>query len=86
MPSPPAAIPATSPPPPRMSGPPPPMSSLPSRSSDGPQIRLNPLVMKQNLSHSLPVTTPFKNSPYNQAHFQNQDFEPIHWEPSESRK
>jgi ubiquitin thioesterase protein OTUB1 len=60
MPSPPAAIPATSPPPPRMSGPPPPMSSLPSRSSDGPQIRLNPLVMKQNLSHSLPVTTPFK--------------------------
>ncbi|KAE8354235.1 ubiquitin thiolesterase [Aspergillus coremiiformis] len=69
----------------RMSAPPR-MSSLPSRSSDGPQIRLNPLVMKPNLSHSLPVTTPFKNSPYNQAHFQNQDFEPIHWEPNESRK
>lgn len=35
--------------------------SLPiTKSSDGPQIRLNPLVMKQNLSHSLPVTTPFK--------------------------
>ncbi|KAE8374399.1 peptidase C65 Otubain-domain-containing protein [Aspergillus bertholletiae] len=78
-------VPVASPPPPRMSAPPP-MSSLPSRSSDGPQIRLNPLVMKPNLSHSLPVTTPFKNSPYNQAHFQNQDFEPIHWEPSESRK
>ncbi|KAE8321511.1 peptidase C65 Otubain-domain-containing protein [Aspergillus sergii] len=78
-------VPMASPPPPRMSAPPP-MSSLPSRSSDGPQIRLNPLVMKPNLSHSLPVTTPFKNSPYNQAHFQNQDFEPIHWEPSESRK
>ncbi|CAG7918301.1 unnamed protein product [Penicillium olsonii] len=60
---------------------PPPMTSLPSRSSDGPQIRLNPLVMKPNLSRSLPVTTPFKNSPYNQAHFQNSDFEPIHWEP-----
>ncbi|KAJ5780481.1 Ovarian tumor otubain [Penicillium paradoxum] len=39
---------------------PPPMTSLPSRSSDGPQIRLNPLVMKPNLSRSLPVTTPFK--------------------------
>ncbi|OJJ43460.1 hypothetical protein ASPZODRAFT_154642 [Penicilliopsis zonata CBS 506.65] len=71
---------------PRMSAPPPPMTSAPNRSSDGPQIRLNPLVMKNNLSHSLPVTTPFKNSPYNQAHFQNQDFEPIHWEPNESRK
>lgn len=82
MPSPPA--PRMSAPPP--SGPPPPMSSLPNRSSDGPQIRLNPLVMKPNLSHSLPITTPFKNSPYNQAHFQNQDFEPIHWEPSDSRK
>ncbi|KAB8077141.1 cysteine proteinase [Aspergillus leporis] len=81
----PPPVPVASPPPPRMSAPPP-MSSLPSRSSDGPQIRLNPLVMKPNLSHSLPVTTPFKNSPYNQAHFQNQDFEPIHWEPSESRK
>ncbi|EAW09265.1 OTU family ubiquitin thioesterase [Aspergillus clavatus NRRL 1] len=86
MPSPPSAIPVSTPSPPRMSGPPPPMNSLPSRSSDGPQIRLNPLVMKQNLNHSLPVTTPFKNSPYNQAHFQNQDFEPIHWEPNESRK
>jgi ubiquitin thioesterase protein OTUB1 len=64
---------------------PPPMTSLPSRSSDGPQIRLNPLVMKPNLSRSLPVTTPFKNSPYNQAHFQNSDFEPIHWEPHERR-
>ncbi|KAE8147787.1 ubiquitin thiolesterase [Aspergillus avenaceus] len=81
----PPPVPVASPPPPRMSAPPP-MCSLPSRSSDGPQIRLNPLVMKPNLSHSLPVTTPFKNSPYNQAHFQNQDFEPIHWEPSESRK
>lgn len=81
----PPPVPVASPPPLRMPAPPP-MSSLPSRSSDGPQIRLNPLVMKPNLSHSLPVTTPFKNSPYNQAHFQNQDFEPIHWEPSESRK
>ncbi|KAF5861128.1 hypothetical protein ETB97_000568 [Aspergillus alliaceus] len=81
----PPPVPVASPPPLRMSAPPP-MSSLPSRSSDGPQIRLNPLVMKPNLSHSLPVTIPFKNSPYNQAHFQNQDFEPIHWEPSESRK
>ncbi|PWY82211.1 ubiquitin thiolesterase [Aspergillus heteromorphus CBS 117.55] len=77
---------ASPPPPPRISAPPPPMSSLPPRSSDGPQIRLNPLVMKNNLCHSLPVTTPFKNSPYNQAHFQNQDFEPIHWEPSDSRR
>lgn len=51
---------ASPPPPPRMSAPPPPMSSLPPRSTDGPQIRLNPLVMKPNLSHSLPVTTPFK--------------------------
>ncbi|OXV09308.1 hypothetical protein Egran_02930 [Elaphomyces granulatus] len=63
-----------------------PLTPLPSKCSDGPQIRLNPLVMKPNLSHSLPVTTPFKNSPYNQAHFLNHDFEPIHWEPSESRK
>ncbi|CAG8002094.1 unnamed protein product [Penicillium salamii] len=69
------------PPPPAPSSAPPPMTSLPSRTSDGPQIRLNPLVMKPNLSRSLPVTTPFKNSPYNQAHFQNSDFEPIHWEP-----
>ncbi|PYH44914.1 OTU family ubiquitin thioesterase [Aspergillus saccharolyticus JOP 1030-1] len=76
---------ASPPPPPRMSAPPAPLSSLP-RKSDGPQIRLNPLVMKPNLSHSLPVTTPFKNSPYNQAHFQNQDFEPIHWEPSRRHK
>ncbi|KAL3489310.1 peptidase C65 Otubain-domain-containing protein [Aspergillus germanicus] len=73
-------------PPIRLTGPPPIMSALPPRSNDGPQIRLNPLVMKPNLSHSLPVTAPFKNSPYNQAHFQNQDFEPIHWEPHESRK
>ncbi|KAJ5692386.1 Ovarian tumor otubain [Penicillium macrosclerotiorum] len=65
---------------------PPSMTTLSGRSSSGPQIRLNPLVMKPNLSHSLPVTTPFKNSPYNQAHFQNQDFEPIHWEPSDSRR
>ncbi|RAL10605.1 OTU family ubiquitin thioesterase [Aspergillus homomorphus CBS 101889] len=76
---------ASPPPPPRMSAPPAPLTSLP-RKSDGPQIRLNPLVMKPNLSHSLPVTTPFKNSPYNQAHFQNQDFEPIHWEPADHRK
>ncbi|KAA8645696.1 uncharacterized protein ATNIH1004_007115 [Aspergillus tanneri] len=83
---PPATV--ASPPPSQISAPspPPPMTSLLGRSSDGPQIRLNPLVMKPNLSHSLPVTTPFKNSPYNQAHFQNQDFEPIHWEPNESRK
>lgn len=50
-------------PPPQLPPPssaPPPMTSLPSRSSDGPQIRLNPLVMKPNLSRSLPVTTPFK--------------------------
>ncbi|KUM65756.1 hypothetical protein ACN42_g1305 [Penicillium freii] len=75
-------------PPPQLPPPssaPPPMTSLPSRSSDGPQIRLNPLVMKPNLSRSLPVTTPFKNSPYNQAHFQNSDFEPIHWEPHKRR-
>ncbi|KAJ5555092.1 hypothetical protein N7535_007537 [Penicillium sp. DV-2018c] len=64
---------------------PPPMTSLPSRSSEGPQIRLNPLVMKPNLSRSLPVSPPFKNSPYNQAHFQNSDFEPIHWEPHDRR-
>ncbi|KAL1963799.1 hypothetical protein VTN77DRAFT_7865 [Rasamsonia byssochlamydoides] len=63
-----------------------PLSPPSTKSSEGPQIRLNPLVMKPNLSHSLPVTTPFKNSPYNQAHFLNQDFEPIHWEPNEARK
>ncbi|KAH8703742.1 putative ubiquitin thiolesterase [Talaromyces proteolyticus] len=64
-----------------------PLSPVQNKSNDGPQIRLNPLVMKQNLSHSLPVTTPFKNSsPYNQAHFLNSDFEPIHWEPNEGRK
>lgn len=51
---------SVSPPAPQMSGPPPPMSSLPKRSSEGPQIRLNPLVMKPNLSHSLPISTPFK--------------------------
>jgi ubiquitin thioesterase protein OTUB1 len=37
-----------------------PLSPISTKSSDGPQIRLNPLVMKRNLSHSLPVTTPFK--------------------------
>jgi ubiquitin thioesterase protein OTUB1 len=47
-------------PPIRLTGPPPIMSALPPRSNDGPQIRLNPLVMKPNLSHSLPVTAPFK--------------------------
>ncbi|CAI7578116.1 unnamed protein product [Penicillium glandicola] len=78
-------IPVSPPPQIAPSSAPPPMTSLPSRSSDGPQIRLNPLVMKPNLSRSLPVTTPFKNSPYNQAHFQNSDFEPIHWEPHERR-
>ena len=57
-PPPPTSI--SSPPAPQMSGPPPPLNSLPSRSSEGAQIRLNPLVMKPNLSHSLPVTTPFK--------------------------
>lgn len=47
--------------PPRISAPPPPpITTLPPRSSEGPQIRLNPLVMKSNLSRSLPVTTPFK--------------------------
>ncbi|KAJ5624538.1 cysteine proteinase [Penicillium lagena] len=51
-----APVPSTIP----ISSPPPPMTSLPSRSSDGPQIRLNPLVMKPNLSRSLPITTPFK--------------------------
>lgn len=57
----PASPPVASPPvtPPRTSAPPP-MTSLPPRSPDGPQIRLNPLVMKPNLSRSLPVTTPFK--------------------------
>ncbi|KAI9370733.1 peptidase C65 Otubain-domain-containing protein [Aspergillus egyptiacus] len=70
----------------RLTEPHPDMSSLPPRSNDGVQIRLNPLAMKSNLSHSLPVTPPFKNSPYNQAHFQNSDFEPIHWEPHESRR
>lgn len=80
------SIPVSSPPPVMPSVAPPPMTTLPSRSSGGPQIRLNPLVMKPNLSHSLPVTTPFKNSPYNQAHFQNSDFEPIHWEPNDSRR
>ncbi|KAL4863772.1 hypothetical protein BDV12DRAFT_22034 [Aspergillus spectabilis] len=73
-------------PPIRLSGPPPIMSSLPPRSNEGAQIRLNPLVMEANLSRSLPVTAPFKNSPYNQAHFANQDFKPIHWDPQDSRK
>ncbi|KAJ5930433.1 hypothetical protein N7466_005926 [Penicillium verhagenii] len=77
------AMPPVSSPPPALPSAPPPMTVLPSRSTDGPQIRLNPLVMKPNLSHSLPVTTPFKNSPYNQAHFQNSDFEPIHYAPNE---
>lgn len=54
-----------------------------SRPSEGPQIRLNPLVMKPNLNRSFPISTSLKSSPYNQAHFQNQDFEPIHWEPHE---
>lgn len=54
------SIPVSSPTPVMPSAAPPPMTSLPSRYSDGPQIRLNPLVMKPNLSHSLPVTTPFK--------------------------
>ncbi|KAJ5111139.1 hypothetical protein N7532_001674 [Penicillium argentinense] len=80
------SIPVSSPTPTIPSAAPPPMTSLPSRSSDGPQIRLNPLVMKPNLSYSLPVTTPFKNSPYNQAHFQNSDFQPIHYEPNDSRR
>ncbi|KAJ5549016.1 hypothetical protein N7513_006250 [Penicillium frequentans] len=82
-----APMPPVSSPPPVLPSAPPPMTVLPSRSSDGPQIRLNPLVMKPNLSHSLPVTTPFKNSsPYNQAHFQNSDFEPIHYAPNEHRR
>lgn len=52
-------MPPVSAPTPAMPSAPPPMTALPNR-SDGPQIRLNPLVMKPNLSHSLPVTTPFK--------------------------
>lgn len=64
---------------------PPPSTTLSNRSSEGPQIRLNPLVMKPNLRRSFPVTS-VKSSPYNQAHFQNQDFEPIHWDPRDSRK
>ncbi|KAJ5220061.1 cysteine proteinase [Penicillium chermesinum] len=79
------SIPAPSPPAVQSSAPKP-MMSLPSRTSDGPQIRMNPFAMKASLNRALPVTTPFKNSPYNQAHFQNQDFEPIHWEPSDSRR
>lgn len=63
-----------------------PLRTVSNKLSEGPQIRLNPLAMRPNLSHSLPVTAPFKNSPYNQAHFLNQDFEPIHWEPNEIRK
>jgi ubiquitin thioesterase protein OTUB1 len=47
-------------PPIRLTGPPPIMSSLPPRSNEGAQIRLNPLVMEANLSRSLPVTAPFK--------------------------
>ncbi|KAJ5655042.1 Ovarian tumorotubain [Penicillium lividum] len=54
------SIPVSSPTPARPSAAPPPITVLPGRSSDGLQIRLNPLVMKHNLSHSLPVTTPFK--------------------------
>lgn len=73
----------------QLSGPPPPMmSSLPRRTDDGPQIRLSSLAMRSNLNHSLPlpVTAPFKNSPFNHAHYQNPDFEPMHWAPNESRK
>lgn len=46
----------------QLSGPPPPpVSSLPRRTDDGPQIRMNEYVMRPNLSHSRPVTTtPFK--------------------------
>lgn len=47
-------------PPPMVSSAPLRQMTLPARSSDGPQIRLNPLVMKPNLIRSLPVTTPFK--------------------------
>lgn len=53
--SPPAPSTVSSPVPPSL-----PLSLPTTKSSDGPQIRLNPLVMKPNLSHSLPVTTPFK--------------------------
>ncbi|KAL4884716.1 peptidase C65 Otubain-domain-containing protein [Aspergillus karnatakaensis] len=70
----------------RLTGPPPVMTSLPPRSTEGAQIRLNPLVMEPNLSRSLPVTPPFKNSPFNVAHFANSDFQPIHFNPSEPRK
>ncbi|KAL4906860.1 peptidase C65 Otubain-domain-containing protein [Aspergillus multicolor] len=73
----------------RLSGPPPPMlGSLPRRTDDGPQIRLSKHVIESNLNHSLPlpVTAPFKNSPFNHAHYQNPDFEPMHWAPNESRK
>lgn len=37
-----------------------PMTSLPTRSSDGPQIRMNPFAMKASLNRALPVSTPFK--------------------------
>ncbi|KAL4924887.1 OTU family ubiquitin thioesterase [Aspergillus undulatus] len=87
-----------SPPPPNLASPHPPqpqiqltaphprMDALPPKSLDGPQLRFTPYVMDAKSNPSLPITAPFKNSPYNQAHFQNSDFEPIHWEPNESRK
>ncbi|CAI7617563.1 unnamed protein product [Penicillium pancosmium] len=43
----------------RPSAAPPPMTALHGRSSGGLKIRLNPLVMKRNLSHSLPLSTSF---------------------------
>ncbi|KAJ5414865.1 Ovarian tumor otubain [Penicillium cosmopolitanum] len=70
----------------RPSAAPPPMTALHGRPSGGLKIRLNPLVMKPNLSRSLPWSTSFNkfSSPDNRAHFQNSHFEPIHWEPSNS--
>jgi len=37
-----------------------PLRTVSNKLSEGPQIRLNPLAMRPNLSHSLPVTAPFK--------------------------
>ncbi|KAJ5594284.1 uncharacterized protein N7459_000492 [Penicillium hispanicum] len=54
------SIPVSSPTPVVPSVAPPPMTTLPSRPSDGAQIRLNPLVMRPNLSRPLPLTPPFK--------------------------
>lgn len=54
------SIPVSSSMPTKPSATPPLMTALPSRLSDGLQIRLNPLVMKPNLNHSLALSTAFK--------------------------